>query len=515
MNKTNSRTSNITRNVAVTVITQVFSLLFAFANRTIFIYLLGEQYLGIDGLFTSLLTIFSLAELGIGNALIFSLYKPIAIGDTFRAQQYLHLYDVAYRWIIGTILLVGVLLLPFLPLLINNIEIESLGINIYIVYLLFLFNTVSSYFFAHRQAVLVINQMQSTVSLYQTATKIAVNIIECVVLLIFSSYYLFLTIRVVGNYTMAILISYKAKKDYPELCVDNQTKLPKQDIDRIKQDVYALFIRRVGGVVLASADNIIINAFISLTMVGIYSNYVLIVNSVQGITTLMMTAMTASIGNFIATQTKNESEKAFELYSYITYLLYGICSVCFILLVNRFVEILWGEDYLLSKFALYLIVLNFFLYGFQSAINTFRDTTGLFVQGKYRSCFSASVNIIFSILLVNQMGIEGVILGTILSRLLISVWYDPYILYKYFFKKSSVRYFGRLCLFLIIVFSTCTFMDYITSSIPSTIWGFFGCLIISVCSIVCMVIPFYKSDVSKDLLYRIKMILFNFRQKQI
>lgn len=514
MNKTNSRTSNITRNVVVTVVTQVFSLLFAFANRTIFIYLLGEQYLGIDGLFTSLLTIFSLAELGIGNALIFSLYKPIAKGDTFRAQQYLHLYDIAYRWIIGIILLVGVLLLPFLPTLINT-EIESLGINIYIVYLLFLFNTVSSYFLAHRQAVLVINQRQSTVSLYQTATKISVNILECVVLLVFASYYLFLTIRVVGNYTIAILISCKAKKEFPELCVKNQTKLPKEEINRIKQDVYALFIRRVGGVVLVSADNIIINAFISLAMVGVYSNYVLIVNSVQGITTLMMTAMTASIGNFIATQTKKESEKAFELYSYITYLLYGLCSVCFILLVNRFVEILWGKDYLLSKFALYLIVLNFFLYGFQTAINTFRDTTGLFVQGKYRSCFSASVNIIFSILLVNQMGIEGVILGTILSRLLISVWYDPYILYKYFFKKSSVRYFGRLCLFLIIVFSTCTFMDYITSGIPSTIWGFFGCLIISVCSIVCMVTPFFKSDVSKDLLYRIKMILFNFKQKQI
>ena len=508
MSKLNSRTSNITRNVAVTVVTQVFSLLFAFANRTVFIYLLGEQYLGIDGLFTSLLTIFSLAELGIGNALIFSLYKPIAEGDTFRSQQYLHLYDRAYRWIIGVILLGGVSLMPFLKTLINA-EINRLGINIYIVYLLFLFNTVSSYFLAHRQAVLVINQRQSTVSLYQTATKILVNILECIVLLVFASYYLFLAIRVIGNYIMAILISCKAKKEYPELCIDNQEKLPKEDVNRIKKDVYALFIRRVGGVVLVSADNIIINAFISLAMVGIYSNYVLIVNSVQGITTLMMTAMTASIGNYIATQTKGESEKAFELYSYITYLLYGVCSVCFILLVNRFVELLWGMEYLLSKWALYLIVFNFFLYGFQSAINTFRDTTGLFVQGKYRSFFSASVNIAFSILLVKLIGIEGVILGTILSRLLISVWYDPYILYKYFFKKSSARYFGMLLWYIIIVFSTCVFMDYITFKIPSTILGLFLCFIISVFSIVCMVVPFYKSNVSKDLKCRLKAVLFN------
>ena len=511
MNTTKSRTENITRNVAVTVITQVLSLLFSFVNRTIFIHFLGEQYLGLDGLFTSLLTVFSLAELGIGNALIFSLYKPIAEGNTFRAQQYLHLYDRAYRWIIGVILIIGLSLIPFLDSIVNiSVDID---VNIYIIYILFLLNTVSSYFLAHRQAVLVINQQQSTVSLYQVGTKIVVNIIECIVLLCFKSYYVFLIIRVLGNYVMAILISCRAKKEYPELCADNCEKLPKEDVNRIKKDVYALFIRRVGGVVLASADNIIINAFISLAMVGIYSNYVLIVNSVQGITTLMMTAMTASIGNFIATHDTIESEKAFELYTYITYLIYGVCSACFVLLVNRFIVLLWGTEYLLSKSALYLIVFNFFLYGFQSSINTFRDTTGLFVQGKYRSFISAFVNIVFSIVLVKRMGIEGVILGTILSRLLVSAWYDPYILYKHFFKKKSKKYFGQLFLFVLLVFSICYLLDQITIQIPATIGGFVICFFISICSIVILMLPFYKTKVSKDLYTRILTIISNFKHK--
>lgn len=505
MNKI-SRSENITRNVSVTIVTQAISMVFAFLTRTIFIRLLGEEYLGVDGLFTSILTIFSLAELGIGNALIFSLYKPIAQGDTQKATQYLAIYEKCYRWIIFIILAIGVVIIPFLQSIVNA-DIDHLNINLYVVYCLFLFNTVSSYFLAHRQAVLVVNQLQRTVSSCQTVVKIIVSALECTVLLLFKSYYLYLLIRVIGNYSTAIWLNFKVKKSYPELCVINKEKLSKEEIFRIKKDVYALFIRRTGSVIASSSAGIIINAFISLSMVGIYSNYVLIVNSVQGVTTLIVSAMTASIGNFIATKKKNESESAFRLYTFISYLLYGFCTIFFIVLVDRFIVLLWGENYVLSKTALYLIVLNFFLYGFQSAINVFRDTSGLFVQGKYRPLISAAVSLGLSLILAPIMGIEGIILGSIASRVLISVWYDPFILYKKLFQIKVSGYFYRLISYLFTSFALGFLISTFTKLLPNTIVGILlSAVVCCVCSLA-LLLPFLKSIEFKDLFSRIRQML--------
>lgn len=503
-----SRTGNITKNVTVVLITQFLSLLFAFANRTIFIHLLGEEYLGLDGLFTSILTIFSLAELGIGNALVFSLYKPIASNDTFKIQQLLTLYEKAYRLIIYSILAIGLLIIPFIKNIVNT-DLNNLGINIYVVYILFLLNTISSYFLAHRQAVFVINQEQRVVSLYQTCGKLIVYALECASLILFSSYYLFLLLRVIGNYIIALLLCFKAKQLYPDLCCRNEKKLPSDEINKIKKDVYALFLRRVGGVVLTSTDNIVINSFISLGMVGIYSNYVLIVTSIQAITTQVMSAMTASIGNYVATQNKEETENAFKLYTFITYLVYGFCSICFILLTNRFIQLLWGESYLLSKTVLYLIVLNFFFYGFQSAINVFRDTTGLFVQGKYRNIISAFVNVATSIILVQHLGIVGVILGTIISRVFVSAWYDPYILYKYYFKCNFLHYFLRFFIYLVATFVIASLLDYATNRIGNDVSDFIICILVATFSFIFVFLPFVKTSESKDLITRVRSIIHN------
>lgn len=506
MHSIESRSKNIVRNTTVSFITQLVLLVLGFGTRTVFINLLGAEYLGLDGLFTSILTIFSLAELGIGNALIFSMYKPLAEGDIHKVQQLLTLYDKAYKWIIVSIIAVGIVLLPFLPKIVNT-DLDNLGVNIYVIYLLFLLNTVSSYFLAYRQAILAVNQYQSTISIYQTVGKIVVYSLECLLLLAFGSYYLYLLVRVVGNYVIAFFISKKAEKKYPNLCIKNTDPLPKEEVNRIKKDVYALFIRRVGGVVLSSTDNIVINGYISLSMVGLYSNYVLIVTSIQSITSQVMSAMTASIGNFIATQGKKDTEAAFNLYGFITFLVYGFCSVCFIVLINPFIKLLWGEEYLLSKCALYLIVINFFFWGFQSAIIVFRDTAGLFVQGQYRSIFSAIVNVVSSVILVQFMGLEGVVLGTILSRVFVSAWYDPYILYSEFFKSSPIHFYLKFCFYFVVTFIIAFLLDFLVSMITITWFSFVGIAFLSLLSLPFLVFPFIRTNEIKDLSARVRDII--------
>lgn len=493
MIKSTERSKILLRNVAVSWITQIIILIVSFANRTIYIELLGAEYLGIDGLFSSILNVFSLAELGIGSAIIYNLYKPIACGDTEKARQYLTYYSKAYNTIIIVIGSVGVALLPFLNYIVRT-DTLKVSINIYIVYLLFLANTISSYFLAHRQATLVINQQQSTVSTVHMSIKILALTIESAVLLISKNYYLFLTVKVVCNYIQAFIIDYLARKKYSELSRKSCVRLSKNEISTIKKNVWALFIRRVGSVVLVSTDNIIINSYISTAMVGIYSNYTLIVTSIQMITTQMFTAMTATVGNYVASKSKKEVEQLFETYTYTIFLVYGFCSICLYTLTNRFILLLWGESYLLSETTLFIIVINYFLYGFQVAINNFRDTTGLFVQGKYRALFSATVNVVLSLLLVTYIGVSGVILGTVLSRITVSTWYDPYIMYKHYFEKHAFKYFLRLALYTSIIVVACFASSFACSFFPNgllnlLISAFVACAI----SITILFIPFIKT----------------------
>ena len=486
------RTQNLTKNVIVSVISQIIVLVVSFANRTVFIRLLGAEYLGVDGLFTSILTVFMLAELGIGSAIIFNLYSPVANGNHSKARQYIALYSKAYNIIISVIAVAGIALIPFLNR-ITKVDLLSIDINIYIVYVLFLLNTISSYFLAHKQAVLTVNQKQRVVSVVQTAIKVICLIIECVVLYYTKNYYLFLSVKVFGNYLSSIIISIEAKKRYPLLCIKANEKLSKEEVDVVKKNVWALFIRRIGYVVLSSTDNIIINVYISTVMVGIYSNHVIIVNAVRQMTSLAVQAMTASIGNFVATNTKEKIEKFFNTYTFTIYLIYGTCTVLLFTLTNRFILLLWGEEYLLSKVTLFFIVLDFLMYGFQMSVNTFRDTTGNFVQGKYRSIISALVNIVLSVILAKKYGIAGIILATVLSRVFVAAWYDPYVLYKYFFGAGLGKYYSKFVLYIANVIAVCIVSDWVCSFFSITIPGFFISAVVSAVLSAALLIPYIKT----------------------
>lgn len=502
MTNNSSRSYNLLRNVTATLIAQVVILLISFVNRTIFIKLLGAEYLGIDGLFGSILTVLSLAELGLGSAIIFNLYKPIADGDTEKAKQYISFYAKAYNAIIAVVLAAGLLLLPFLKLIINSDDIK-VNVNLYAVYLLFLVNTVSSYFLAHRQAVLVVNQRQSTVSAVQMSVKIAALTAESVILLVFGNYYLYLASKVIANYIQAVIISILAKRKYPDLCVKSQNRLSKNELSVVKKNVSALFIRRIGSIVLSSTDNLIINGFISTVMVGVYSNYTLIVSSVQTVTVQLFSAMTATIGNYVASKKKENVEKLFRVYTYAIYLVYGFCCICLYTLTNRFILLLWGKEYLLSELTLLIIVVNFFFYGFQAAVNVFRDTTGLFVQGKYRVLISAAVNVIFSLLLVKPLGISGVILATVVSRVAVSAWFDPFILYRHYFKGAVSGYYIRVLLYTAVTLALCLLSDFLSGFFGFGIIGFLAAAFVSVLCSGLLLLPFIRTKESKELFKRI------------
>lgn len=449
------RIQNSLKNMFFGVSGQIISAIMGFIVRTALIYTLGIEYVGIDGLFTSILVMLSLANLGFDTAIIYSLYKPLAENDQYRIQAFMNLYQKAYRIIGIIVLLIGLSLLPFLPLIIDG---ETSVKNIKIIYILFLVNSASSYYFVYKQSILIADQRQHVISKIHSIFIIISNISQILLLLSTRNYLSILSIQFIFKILENIFIAYTVNKYYPYLKGRNQAKLTKSEKKQFFENLYSLLLYKISGVVINGTDNILISAFVSVTAVGIYSNYLLILATLSTFLGYFFYSITASVGNLIVTENSEKQFFIFRVLHFANFWIYGLCAVCLWNLINPLITLWIGEQYVFNKLIVFAIILNFFTAGMQNASTTYRETTGLFKKGKYRPVIAAIINIVASIILAREIGISGIFIGTVLSRMLTYFWYDPYVIYKYVFKKSVKIYFLRYIWFCFLVF-LCTFIS--------------------------------------------------------
>lgn len=465
MNK-EGRVVNSMRNTVNGIISQVISVLANFTVRTIFLMHLSESYLGVNGVFTNILTMLSLAELGFGATIIYSMYKPIAENDKEKLKALMKLYKKVYL-VIGLVIgIIGMSLIPFLDFFLKD---KGDVNNIILIYLLFLFNSVSSYFFAYKRSILSADQKDYINSQYRYIFIIIKSILQIFIIIFFKSFIGYLLIQIFITLLENIFISIKVDKLYPFLKdKSNKYNLSKQELNRIKNDVKALFITKFGNVMLNGTDNIIISSYIGVRWVGLLSNYSMITGSLVMVLSQISAGITGSIGNFMAKESENDRYKLFKTIDMLNYLIYSFCSICLIILFNPFMELWIGDKYILSEKICIVIAVNFLINGVMSSWWVFRSTMGLFTQGKYRAIFTALINIIISIVLAKSLGLMGVLLGTTISRLLVNAWYDPYIIYKYGFKKDCKEfyksYFINILVFIAILIVNNVFKNIILAS---------------------------------------------------
>lgn len=444
-----SRSHKSTRNFAYGITVQILTLVLNFGVRSVFIYTLDKVYLGVNGLFGDILTILSLAELGFGTAIIYSMYKPLAIGDKPKLQGIINLYRKVYR-IIGIIVaILGLSLIPFFPYIIKNAPPIP---DLHLIYLLFLANSVSSYFFAYKRSILEADQKAYICYRFRFFVYIGRALLQISVLLLFHSFLFYLFIQICSTYIENIIISLYVDKHYPYLNEDKKIKLPKDEINRIRKDVYALILSRIGRVVNNGSVNIIISSIVGIVSVGLYSNYLLVTGAILMILNQVSEAIRASVGNYIATESQQRQLSLFYKIDFCNFILYGTSCLLFALLINPFISIWAGSDYVLSSQCAIIIAANLMIQGILDALWLFRSTLGLFTQGKYRPLFSAALNILFSIMLGKLFGIAGVLSGTIMARLFVNLWYDPYIIFKYGFKEKPFQFY-KLYIFRLISLS--------------------------------------------------------------
>lgn len=420
---------------------RILTLITAFVVRTVFVKCLNAEYLGINGLYSNILSMLSLAELGFGTAMVYSMYQPLADGDSKKLQQLMKLYQKVYT-VIGTVILfLGLCLIPFLDVLIKN-QPNISGLRFY--YFLFLLNSVVSYwFFSYRTALLQADQKSYVVTNYNSIFNVIKSILQIVILIIFHSFTLYLITQIICTVGQNIVVAIKVDELYPFMKEKNAENLPKEETKKIFKDVKALMLTKISHIALNSTDNIIISAFIGLKWVGLLSNFLMISDAITAILCQITSSITASLGNFFAKENEKEGYKLFCRVDFLNFWLYGFSTVALITLLNPFIEIWLGEKYTLNKSAVVWLSINFLVAGFMNTIFTFRSTLGLFIQGQYRALVVTVINIALSIGLSYRYGITGVLAATSISRFCVNLWYDPWLIHKKGFYRSVKPYFKK------------------------------------------------------------------------
>lgn len=459
------RVKSSIKNIATGLIGQMLILVTNFVSRTVFINILGSTYLGVSGLFGNILSLLSLAELGVGQAITFSLYKPIAENDTEKINSLMAIYKKIYLGIFAFVLVAGMSLAPFLQYIIKDFDRIP---HITVIYILYVINSAASYLFVYRNTLITASQKNYIVHQIAYVFSILMMVLQITGLVIFKNYFVYLITQICMVIGQNIVIAIVAGKIYPELDAKKAKKLNAEDKDGLVKNIKSLMIYKVGTLALNSTDNILISAFVGIVKVGLYSNYHLICSSITGFLSTIFGNLTASIGNLNAVETKEKKIEMFNIINLATFWLYGVCSICIFCAANAFITAWIGEEYLLSYRELFIIVLNAYVAGMLFAPFNYRQTMGLFVYGKMRPIISAVINIVASVILGKKFGLEGILWGTIIARSTTNVWFDPYIVFKKGLDASPKHYFFDYLIKLVIFIGTGALTFVVTSMIPGT-----------------------------------------------
>lgn len=391
-----SRSIKSAKNLIYALTGQFFGLVISFVARIFFIKILGEVYLGVNGLFSNILTVLSLAELGIGEAITYSLYGPLAKKDEKKCVMFMQLYKKIYNIIGVVIFILGLMIAPFLNFFVaESTEIE----NLKFIFLLYVINTSASYFFSYKKNLIIADQNRYIVSFYRYIFFFLVNLFQIIFLYITKDFIIYLCIQIIMTLLENIVVSKKADNMYPFLKNKEKVKMDKETKDIIKNNTKAMLMHKVGGVVVCSTDNIIISKFVSLVSVGIYSNYYMITNALNIIFSQIYSSITASIGNLCIMDDSNRKLEVFNKINFLGFWVYSVSSICLLCLLNPFIELWLGDKYLFPMNIVLMIVVNFYTIGMRKAVLTYREAAGLFYKDRWKSIFEAVLNLILSIIM--------------------------------------------------------------------------------------------------------------------
>lgn len=496
-----SRKQYVTMNILAGSVSQVISMILQLIGRTIFINSLGIEYLGINAMFYNILMVLSMADLGFGSAIVYSMYKPLAENDREKVIALITYYKKIYHRLAIIVAVIGVGMIPLLPLVVNlRTDIPYLPVY----YMLYVVNIVISYFMSYKYTIITADQKGYLITAYSLVGSILQTIVQIIALVVFKNFMLYLIVFILRTFLVNWFQTNKAQRLYPYIQETKELDIATKK--SILENVKSMFLYKLGGVLLNNTDNFIISMMVGTAYVGIYSNYLTIIVAIYGFIDIIFNALTSSVGSLNASDDDDRKFKIFNVLNFIDFWIMTFCSVCFLVLFNDFITLWVGKEYVFGFLTVIVIVINFFMPGTITTVSIYRDTTGMFKQTKYVFLITALINLVLSIILGKLYGLFGILLATAIARLLTNMWYEPFILFKSYFKKSPMLYFKRQAFYWIIAL-VCSLSTYMLSKTITAV----SILNLAVKLSFCIVIPnviivalFYRS---KELTYIYKHVI--------
>ncbi len=492
-----SRVKRSEKNIAVGMVCVFCNALFTFVTTSVFIRLLGAELNGVNRLFSNILQVLSLADLGFASAVAYLLYKPLQEGDRQSTAALMNYFAKVYRVIAFIVLVAGVLCIPFLQYLINE-DINELSFSLNRLrsfFALYLLNTVSSYLLAYKRTILTADQNNYVVSLVDNTGSIVFSIIQIVVLVLTHNYYLYLTTLVAKTVINNVIITVIANKKYPYLKEYKKVSITDKEKKELVQNVKAMFCHKVGSVAVYSTSTIIISAFVSVVDAGKYGNYILIVNQISVFIGIVFSSLTSSIGNLCVDSDLDYQMVVFNRVRYLSDFIVIFTAVCYNVLFNDFISLWVGAGYTFPIYITLMISVNAASPYLRSSINAFKEAKGLFKKDWFKPLLEAVCGMALAIVFCHFWGIFGVVLGYFISSVFIAMPIEDYVLFKYGFKAIAIPCYIRQLIVLIIASSVAVGLGYILNFPFGILWFILKALIaVSIVVLGYIVCTFKKQE---------------------
>ncbi len=505
------RSENSVKSVITATITSIVTILIGFITQSVFVKTLGNEYLGINGLYTNILSMLAIAELGFGSAIIVNLYRPVAKGNIEKIKTLMHFYKIIYRVIAVIVAVLGVVLLPFLKYIVGDM---TININLQFIFMLYLSDTVISYLLTYKRAILQANQKNYIINIIHFGYIIIMNMLQIIYLVMFKEFIGYLIIKIICRLLENIIISIIADKKYSYI----KSKEIKPASSKLKKSVYirvkGLLFHKIGGFIVLGSDNIIISMTktLGVEVVGLYSNYYMIISALNNLFGQIFTSLTASVGNLLV---EANNQKIIAIYKSTLLLnswLYTFAAISMFFISDPFVRIWLGEEYILSQAVVLAIVINFYINGMRRTYATFKEAAGVFYEDRYVPIIESFVNIIVSIVLANSIGLAGVFIGTIVSNMVLFLFSFPKFVYKKILRGEIKEYIKENIQYAI-MFIASFIITYVFIQFVKTDNNY---LLLLIYGIICLIIPnflFFIVKYKTDEFKYYKDFVINIRNK--
>lgn len=475
-----SRRYNAIRNIVWAIINKLMVIIMPFAARTAMIYYLGVEYTGLGSLFTSVLTVLSLAELGFSSAMVFSMYEPINKGDHAKLCALLKFYRLIYRVIGLVVLVVGIALMPFLPLLISGGV--PAGINIYVLYVIYLSNTVVGYFlYAYKVSLLTAYQRGDVVSKVGLFTGVGMYVLQIAALVITKNFYLYALLLPLSTVANNVACNALSRRLFPDISCEG--KLDRETVHDIAKRVSGVFLYKLSSTTRTSFDSIVISTFLGLAVLTQYQNYYMIVSSVSGMLTVVINAITASVGDGIVSKSREDNYSDFKVFVFLYMAVAAVCTACLLCLMQPFMHIWVGDDLVIADGLAALFALYFYMQTMGDIVYLYRTAAGLWWQDRIRPVVESVANIVLNLLFVQIWGFAGVLIATIVTLVVVNFVWGAHILFKHYFKRDMVGYLFLQARQLISAIAACA-VAYLACGLIN-LPGIPGLFLRLVCALLC------------------------------